>query len=160
MNVQKTLLAIGLISISTTLVADLTQIRPGRWQVTMQMDFPGGKLPEGMGLSEPTTSIACVTAEDLAKWGSPVPLFEEQGCKVTNLSTAAREYSYTVRCEDAVFDLKTIVHSPDSYSTISRSHGQDPTQDLVMKISGKRVGEACSAKELAEQKQELEESDE
>lgn len=149
------LVVIGLVAMSAVVAADALQIRPGRWQVTMALDFPEGKKPPaGMPFAEPMTDIACITAADLAKWGAPIPPPEGEGCKVSNFKATGREYSYSLHCEDMSMDLKATVHSPDSYSAFSKSHGKDPSQQLMFRFSGKRIGDACSAEELAKQNEE------
>jgi hypothetical protein len=155
MRVRKQWAVVGVVAMSAALAGDALQIRPGRWQMTAQIDFPGGKKPPpGMPLAEPMTDIACITAEHLKKWKAPMPPPDEPGCKVSNYRADGKEYSYTVKCDEMAMDFKATVHSPDSFTGISKSHGQDPNQQLTMKFTGKRVGEACSAKELAEQEEE------
>ena len=151
MRVYKEMALIGLVVMSAAAVAaDTLQIRPGRWEATMEMVFPGGKPPAGMPFAEPMTSIDCITPEDLAKLKAPIALPEEEGCKVTNYKASGTQVAYAVQCTEMSMDVQMTVHSPDSFSGISRSHGKDPTQQMTMKFSGKRIGDVCSAKELAE----------
>jgi hypothetical protein len=151
---SRDLMIVGVVAMSATLAADGPQVRPGRWQVTAEMQFPGAKAPPpGAPMSKPFTSIACLTAEQLARWKSPLPPPDEPGCKMSDYKASGKEYSYTVRCEEMWMEFKATVHSPDSYSAITRSHGQDPGQQMTMKFTGERVGDACSAKELAEQEE-------
>ncbi len=139
---------------SAALAADAPEIRPGRWEATLEMVFPGGKLPAGMPFAEPMTSIDCITPEDLAELKAPIALPDGEGCKITDYKTSGKEIAYAAQCWDMSMEVQVTVHSPDSFSGVSRSHGKDPAQQMTMKFSGKRIGDACSAEELAESEEE------
>lgn len=149
MRFRRALAVIGLTAMSAALLADPPMIRPGRWEVVMQLDFGDQKLPEGMPLAEPDKKIDCITPADLERFHGFLPPPDE-GCEVSNYKATGKEISYLMQCDDVAVDFKATVHSPDSFSAVSTSHGEDPSEQMVMKFSARRVGEACSAQELAE----------
>ena len=112
-----------------------------------------------MALAEPTTEIGCYTAEEVAedvkKLLNPAGLLD-QSCKISNYRAAGQEVSYKVTCDDATFDYLFKMHSPDSFSGVADTHGEDASQKLKFKVTGKRTGDACSAQELAEDEKDRE----
>lgn len=133
----------------STWAADTLMIRPGRWEVVMQMDFGDRKVPAGMPLDQTMKKIDCITREDLEQFGgflSP----PDESCKVSDYRSTGKEIAYLMKCDGMTMDFKATVHSPDSFSAVSTSHGKDPGQQMVMKLSARRVGEACTAKEAVE----------
>lgn len=139
--------ALALAAASTALAVELI-MRPGRWEVTAQMYFGGRQLPPGMSLAKPMTSVTCITPEEVKQAQSPIPL-PDKSCKVSDYQADGQEITFTVRCEEATMKYQLTVHSPDSYSGASISHGEDPSQEMTIKFAGKRTGDACSAQELA-----------
>jgi len=146
---------IVLAAASAALGADLI-MRPGRWEVTVQMEFAGKEVPPGMPFAEPFTNIDCVTAEE-AKAGLQEEMLKQvpENCTVSDFKASGKELTYSARCKeedvgDVMMKLRMIVHSPDSYSATSTSYTSDPSKPMTMKIKGERTGNACSAKELAE----------
>lgn len=156
----RTILAASLLAGTTVaLAADSPSLRPGRWEFTMQIDMPqeARGIP-GMPFAKPMVDTACVLAEgsDLLAISVPV-LAESEGCEMSDYKTTARELSYNAVCDDMTMSLKYVLHTPESVSGHSVSHGKDASQKLSMKFSGKRIGDTCTAKEIAEAKADLEE---
>jgi len=146
---------IALATASAALGADMI-MRPGRWEVTVQMDFSGKEVPPGMPFAEPFTNIDCLTAEE-AKVGLQEEMLQQvpENCTVSDLKASEKTLAYSARCKeegegDVTMKFQMILHSPESYSATSTSHTDDPSKPMTMKITGKRTGDACSAKELAE----------
>jgi Protein of unknown function (DUF3617) len=140
-------------AVSAVLAADALMLRPGRWEMTVQLDFGNRKLPEGMPLAAPMKEVSCLTKENLAKHRALIPP-PDASCKISDYKSSGKEISYVVQCADMAMDFKAILESPDAFSAVSTSRGKDPNQALVMKMSGKRIGDVCSAQELAEANQE------
>lgn len=136
------LVTIGL-AVSTAWAADAFQIRPGSWEVVMRVDFGDRKMPAGMPVDEPVKDIDCITKEDLDNFSGFLPPPEED-CKLTNYRSTGKEISYLMKCDGMTMDFRATAHSPDSFSAVSTSHGRDPGQQLVMRISAKRVGDTCT----------------
>jgi hypothetical protein len=135
-------------------------MRPGRWEVTTRLDYGSQQqqLPAGMPLAEPIVAIDCVTAEDVKKLQNPIPLLDKS-CEISNYRVASEELSYTLTCDDVTLSYRFEMLSPDSFSGVADSHGEDPSQKLLFKVSGKRTGDACSAKELAEDQEPAEDAE-
>jgi hypothetical protein len=149
MYLRLALALIGLATVAATWAAESLNIRPGRWEVVMHMDIGDRKLPAAMPLDQPMKKIDCITREDLENFdGFLAP--PDESCKVSNYRATGNEFSYLMQCDDMTMDFKATVHSPDSFSAVSTSHGKDPRQNMVMKFSARRVGESCTAKEAAE----------
>ena len=149
MSLRLALALIGLATVAATWAAESLNIRPGRWEVAMQMDFGNRKLPAGMPIDQSMKKIDCITREDLENFdGFLAP--PDESCKVSNYRATGKEFSYLMKCDEMTMDFKATVHSPDSFSAVSTSHGKDPGQNMVMKFSARRVGESCTAKEAAE----------
>jgi uncharacterized protein DUF3617 len=125
-------------------------VRAGRWEVTVQMGLEGRNLPTGFPGMEPMKSIACLTEDEIQKSQSPIPLPQNGQCTVSDYRMTGKDVTFTMRCDDATMKLAATVHSPDSYSGTFTTQGEDPSKVFVVRFSGKRVGDACSAKELAE----------
>jgi len=149
--------AIYLAGISTALAADVFNIRPGKWEVTLAMDTGGQKMPPGMPFAEPMKEVACITQEDILQWKGPIPMPDEPGCNVVNYKATATELSYQLVCKDMSMDVKGTLQSPDAYTVISSSHGKNPSEKLIMRMKGKRIGPACTAAELAKERADREE---
>jgi hypothetical protein len=141
------LTCLGIVSFAWA--AETFQIRPGRWEVVMQMDFGDRKMPAGMVLDEPMKKIDCISKEDLQDFNGFMPP-PEDGCQVSNYRSTGKEISYLMKCGDMTMDFKATAHTPDSFSAVSKSHGKDPNQQMVMKLSARRIGDACTVEEAAE----------
>lgn len=141
-----------LITIPAVLAADASMLRPGRWEVTLQLDFGDKKIPEGMPFAAPMRDTSCLTKDQIEKHRALVPP-PDQSCKVSDYKNAGAEISYSVRCDDVAMQVKATIHSPEYFTGLTSTHGKDPTQNLVMKISGRRIGDKCTAEELADAKE-------
>jgi hypothetical protein len=90
-----------------------------------------------------------MTAEDVKKATAPIPP-PDKSCKMSDYKQNGMNISQTMRCKEMTMQVKATLHSPDHYSGTSTSHGKDPSQKMTMKFEGKRTGDKCSARELAE----------
>jgi len=132
-----------------TLAADAL-VRAGRWEVTVQMGLEGSNLPAGFPGMEPMKSIACFTDEELRKNPSPFPLPDNGQCTLSDYKMSGKDVTFVLKCDEGTMKFAATVHSPESYSGIFTTQGQDPSKAFVVRFSGKRIGDVCSAKELAE----------
>jgi hypothetical protein len=73
-------------------------MRPGRWEVTMQMEMPG--MPMQM---PPTKTSQCITAEQLKEPNSALPsgAANPNACKITDHKVAANIVTWKVACSGA-----------------------------------------------------------
>lgn len=149
MSCRRGLLLLGLGLTSAVLAADV-EMRPGRWETTVQIEFAGPKPPQEMPFSEPIVTVQCVTADDIKKMNAAFPIPEE--CQVSEYTRTGRELRFSATCEGVALEYRVTFDSPDSYSGVatSSSKGQKP---LTMKVSGRRTADACSAKELKQREE-------
>ena len=75
-----------------TLVAQQHPQKPGKWQITVEMEMPGGaKMP-------PVTQEVCVTEEDLADPSKATMTDPKSGCKVSDYKTKGSTATYNIDC--------------------------------------------------------------
>jgi hypothetical protein len=144
------LCSLCLVTASGILAADLI-MRPGRWEMTVAVVIPGAQ-EAGVG-SDPTTAIDCITENDVRALENPDWLTEGFECTASSHEVSGNEVRYRFVCEEDgqqyAMDYRLTFHSPDRLTGTAVAHGVDATQQLTMKIEGKRTGDACSAEELA-----------
>ena len=75
-----------------TLVAQQHPQKPGKWQVTVEMEMPGG------GKMQPITQEVCVTEADLADPSKAAFMDPKLGCKVTEPKTKGKTVSFAFDC--------------------------------------------------------------
>ena len=118
-----------------------TPMRPGRWQVTMQMQIPGAPVQ-----IPPTTMEQCITEDQLKKDpasglpnGAQKP--GDNACKVTDYQTSGNTVTWKMMCsgQQAMTGDGEMTFTGDSYAgamKMSMSQGS-----MSMKLSGKRLGD-------------------
>jgi hypothetical protein len=124
----------------TTLLAQ-NPMRPGRWDVTVQMQMPNMpiQMPE-------TKSSQCVTPEQLKDPSSAVPSGspnprDKDACKVTDHMVSDNVVRWKVTCAppQAMTGTGEMTFKGDSYTgTIKMTM---PQGEMTMKLAGKRVGD-------------------
>ncbi len=141
---------IAALSLASFASAD-TQIQPGRWEVTGKMDFGGMELPPGMPMAQPIKGVSCISAEEVqqvADGGLPVP--QDSKCTVTDRSKNGNQMSFTMKCSGSTVKVDATIESPQAYTGKMVTSVAEPPQTITMNFTGKRTGDACSAKEQAE----------
>ena len=122
---------------ATTLVAQ-GPMRPGRWEVTTQLQMPNSplKLPD-------MKSVQCVTPEQLKDPGSALPN-AAPGCKVSDYKTTGTTVSWKMACAapQNMSGSGELTFAGDTYTGTIKAN--TPQGDMAMKLSGKRVGD-CTA---------------
>jgi len=117
------------------------QMRPGRWEVTTQMDMPG--MPMKMPA---TTTTSCVTPEQAKTPGNTVgnPAGRGRGnsnCKTSDYKIDGNKVTWKMACTgaDAMTGEGEMVFNGDSYTgkmAMSMAQGQ-----MTLQYSGKRIGD-------------------
>jgi hypothetical protein len=109
--------------------------KPGKWQLTMQMEMPGMpvKLP-------PVTMEMCITEEDLQDPQKAVPNDPKSDCKVGEYKVDGNTVTWTVDCpKNQMKGSGEITFSDDSYDgSMEMTMGE---QQMKTKYSGKWLGE-------------------
>jgi len=116
-----------------TLIASQSPQKPGKWQITVEMDIPGaGKMP-------PVTQEVCLTESDLADPNKAAFMDPKSGCKVTDPKTKGNTFSYSFDCPaQQIKGSGTMTFSGETLSgeTKLKMGGQDVTS----KQTGKWLG--------------------
>ena len=113
--------------------ADETAVKPGKWQLTMQVEIPGipVKLP-------PTNFAQCVTESD-AKSLIPQDNNSKQ-CKFSDYKVTGSTVSWSMDCpKDNMKGTGQLSYTAESLTGAMQVNKDG--QDFTMKYDGKRVGE-------------------
>ena len=120
-----------------------SQMRPGRWEVTTQMDMPG--MPVKMPA---TTTTSCVTPEQAKNPGDTIgdPSGRGRGnsnCKATDQKIDGNKVTWKMACTGAqsMTGEGEMVFNGDSYTgKMNMTMAQMPGP-MTLQITGKRVGD-------------------
>jgi hypothetical protein len=138
MNASIRLVAVLLLpSLAAAAPPAATPPEPGeQWEQTVEMQMTGFSMP-------PQTSKVCVPKKGISE---PPGAGRDDQCKVTDVRNDGKKMSWSVICEkDQITGTGEIVQRADGYDgrmTMKTTQG-----DMVMKLSGKRLGGACDAAE-------------
>jgi len=116
-------------------------MKPGKWEVTTQMDMPGMSMPA-------RTFTKCVTKEDAASLESAVPRGQrDTECKISDVKVDGRTVSWKMNCEARHMsgDGK-VTYDSDHDEYKGEMNVKSERGDMTFKYSGKRVGECDAAK--------------
>ena len=130
-----------LLLVGATAVAQ-SPIRPGRWEVVMQMDMPNMpvKMPE-------MKTTQCVTPEQAKDPASALPTGPQAGrggksdCKVSDYKVSGQTVTWTMACTmpQPITSTGEMTFTDDSYAgTMKMNTAQG---DMNMKVAGKRLGD-------------------
>jgi hypothetical protein len=136
----RSLAVVGIVvGISGSLFAQGPPRRDGRWEVTMQMDMPGMKMP-------PTTTIQCVTPADVDDPQKAFPTGQpgntQSKCSMSDYKLEGNTVTWKMQCEGRMPTSGSgkMVYSASTYdgSMVMTMQGG---QVMTMKYSGKRLGD-------------------
>src|SRR5262245_54931280 len=107
-------LVIALIGLAASVAwaTEAFQVRPGRWEVVMQLGIGDRKVPADLPVEEPIRKIDCISKKDLENFDGfmPPPM---ESCKVSNYRATGKEISYLMKCGDVAMEFRATAHSPD-----------------------------------------------
>jgi len=120
------------------------QMKPGRWEITMQMDMPG--LPVKM---QPSKFATCVTPEQAQTPGGTLSNPGGRGrgssddCKVTDQKIDGKKVTWKMACTgaQAMTGDGEMVFNGDSYTgkmNMNTAQGQ-----MTMQYTGNRIGDCA-----------------
>ena len=145
MNVLKVAVLVGCIG-SVVAVSAQGVRRDGNWDVSVEMQMPGGmKMP-------PMKSMQCITKEEAADPNKMVPSRPQRGgppseCKVSDYMQSGNKVTYNVTCTGAQPTTGTaeFVYEGDTYNgtmvmNMSMERG-GPPMAMTMKYTAKRLGD-------------------
>lgn len=109
--------------------------KPGKWQITTQMEIPGMpfKVP-------PIKTEICLTEEDLKDPAKTVPNDPKAKCAISDYTVDGNTVTWTVDCPKQDTRGKgTVTYDGDSYTgNMKMTVGE---QEMTTKYSGKWLGE-------------------
>jgi hypothetical protein len=135
-------LAVAIVFIALTSSAEAqTPMRPGRWEVTVQMQMPN--MPMQM---PPMKNERCVTQAEIdgPDKGLPSgPQANPNACKVSDYKVSANTVTWKVACSGAqpMSGTGEIRFGNDAYDGTMKMMMEQ--QQMTMKLSGKRLGDCA-----------------
>jgi hypothetical protein len=131
-----------LVCLAGATVVAQSPIRPGRWEVVMQMDMPNMpvKMPE-------MKTMQCVTPEQAKDPASALPSGPQAGrggksdCKVSDYNQSGNTVTWKMACTTPtpVTGTGELTFTDNSYAgTMKMNTAQG---DMTMKVSGTRLGD-------------------
>lgn len=131
-------LALVALALSAPTAAAQNPMRPGQWEITMQMEMPG--MPMQM---PPQKTTQCVTAAQLKEPNSGVPAgpANPNSCKVSDYKTTSNSVSWKMACTgpQAMTGSGEIKFDGDTYTGVMKMTTEG--REMTMKYSGKRLGD-------------------
>lgn len=140
---MKTVSVIALALIATAALIAQSPMRPGRWEITTQMQMPN------MPVQMPEMKITqCVTPEQAKDPANTLPRGPQPGrgtrkddCKVADYKLSGNKATWTMMCTtpDKITSTGEMTFADDSYAgSMKMVMAQG---EMTMKVSGKRVGD-------------------
>ena len=132
---------LGLVGVPTLVAAVAAQtviLRPGQYEMTVEMNMPGGVK------MDPLKQTDCITRDDLKDFSKA---FQEpdfaKACKVSGYSATGNKVTFNTDCTE---DGTRMTGKTEMNFTAESFNGQTTTKDgegnvMTLKMSGKRVGE-------------------
>ena len=137
MNLRTAALSILVLALTTpAFAADKSPMKPGKWEITMQMDMPG--MPMKM---PPMKVTNCVTKEQAE---NPEPPKAKNGddCKISDYKRDGNTVSWSMECKKQNMKGEgSITFSDNGESYEGIAHLKMGDMDMSQKYSGKYVGE-------------------
>lgn len=118
------------------LLAQSINLRPGRYEMVVDIELPNGQ-------KMPVKNTECITAADL-KDGVKTFL-EEMGenCKISGLKATGNQMNFVATCNDDDVTMTTtaeMTFASDTFTGLFKAK-DDKGQQFTFKMSGKRLGD-------------------
>jgi hypothetical protein len=130
-------LAGGLVFVGAAL-AQTVNLRPGQYEMTVEMNMPGGQK------MAPLKQTDCITADDLKDF---TKAFQEpdfaKTCKVSGYTATGSKVTFNMDCTEDGSRMtgKTELNfTPESFTGFTTTKDEEDNV-ITMKMSGKRIGE-------------------
>ena len=142
---MKTVSVIALAMLATAAAITQARMRPGQWEVSMQMAMPN--MPAGFQMPV-TTTASCITPEQANDPASAAPRQNGRGrggkddCKMTDQKVTGNTITYSMVCtspEKMTATGEMTFTGDDSYTNnlkLAMAQGE-----MTMKMTGKRTGD-------------------
>jgi hypothetical protein len=139
---MKAISCAALVVVTVATVAAQSPIRPGRWEVIMQMEMPNMpmKMPE-------MKTTQCVTPEQVKDPAGALPTGPQGGrggnsdCKVSDYKVSGQTVTWKLACTtpQPITGAGEMTFTDNSYAgTVKMTTAQG---DVAMKVSGTRLGD-------------------
>lgn len=114
-------------------------MRPGNWEVTMQMDMPG--MPVKM---PPMKTTQCVTQQQIDSPNRGLPSGPQKNpndCKITDYKASGNTVSWNVACtgQQPMTGTGELRFDGDAYDGVIKMAMNQ--QQMTMKMAGRRLGD-------------------
>jgi hypothetical protein len=139
---MKTMSIVALVLAGAAAVLAQSPVRPGRWEVTMQMQMAGSpiQMPE-------MKSTRCVTPEDAKDPSRSLPSGPEgrggakSDCKMADYKVSGNTAAWKMVCTQpqAMTSTGEMTFTDDSYNGTMKM--DSPQGAMTMKLAGKRIGD-------------------
>ena len=131
--------ALAIAATASYAVAQSSPMRPGRWEVTMQMEMPN--MPVAMPAMKNTQ---CVTQQDIDSPNRGLPSGPNRNpneCKTSDYKVAGNIVTWTMACtgQPPTTASGELRFTGDTYDGLIKMMAEQ--QQMSMKISGKRLGD-------------------
>ena len=130
-------LSVGLIALTLPLLAQPTNLRPGKYEMKTSLKLRG--MPPNM---PPRTDLTCVTPDqvsDVSKIVDARADVPDNKCKTSGSNMTGNTLTFTMTCPNLT-TVNEYQFNGDSFSAIGRLKGA-AKDDWMMKVEAKRVGE-------------------
>jgi hypothetical protein len=135
-----TTLAVCLLAVSS-FAADPPKnpMKPGKWEITTQMDMPGMQMPA-------RSFTKCVTKEDAENVENAVPRGRQDSqCKISDVKVEGNTISWKMNCaESQMTGEGKATYEGDTY--VGEMHVKAADHEMTIKYTGKRLGDCDAAK--------------
>jgi Protein of unknown function (DUF3617) len=128
----------GALTFVGAVVAQTVNLRPGQYEMTVELNMPGGQK------MAPIKQTDCITADDLKDFTKAFqdPDFAKT-CKVSGYTATASKVTFNTDCTE---DGQRMTGKTEMNFTSESFTGLTTTKDgdgnvITMKMSGKRIGE-------------------
>ena len=133
--------SIIVVALIAGLFAAQTQMKPGKWEISMSMDLKN--VPFAI---PPFKYTQCVTKEDIEKNKNTVPVSgdKKKKCEVTDYKVIGNTVTWKTKCDDGTEGSGEITYKSDSYSGTMQMQTTDKNgkkKTVNYKINGKRTGD-------------------
>jgi len=147
MRTRLLVIVLALVAVPFFAAAPKSPMKPGKWEITMQMIVPG--MPEnmkGVGMLSPMTIEQCITKEEAENPRPPKMDKKKIDCENVNNKIVGKTVTWSTRCRkpEMTMDGK-FTFSGDTYK--GESHITSGGRSVTYKYSGKYLGPCVKKKD-------------
>ena len=138
MRARRYLAVLGAIGLSVPMAAQTVNIRPGKYEVTVEWNMPEMRMP-----MPPQKNEECITSNEAtdvkAALEAAAKTNPQLECKVSDLKWSGNTVRFTQTCKNGVYKSE-LTYGGDSFVGVSK--GQDSGgRAFTVKTNAKRIGD-------------------